>query len=84
MADQKKKWKVDSKCRKFQTRWETEYFFTEVKGKCVCLIYNKTVALIREYNVQQHFETKHKKYKSCTGAKQEQKVKQMAATLQAQ
>ena len=84
MADQIKKRKVDSKCRKFQARWEMQYFFKEVKGKCVCLICNETVAVVKEYNVQRHFETKHKKYESCTGAEREQKVKQMTATLQAQ
>ena len=75
MAEQKKKRKVDSECRKFQTRWENEYFFAEVKGKCVCLICNETVAVIKKYNVQRHFETKHKKYESCTGAEREQKGK---------
>ena len=34
--------------------------------------------------MKRHFETKHKKYESCTGAEREQKVKQMAATLQGQ
>ena len=84
MAHQNKKQKVDSECRKFQTSWETEYFFTKVKGKCICLIYSETVAVMKKYNVRWHFQTKHKQYESCTGAEQEQKVKQMAATLQAQ
>ena len=84
MENRKKKRKVDSECRKFQTRWEIEYFFTEVRGKCVCLICNETVAVVKEYNVKRHFKTKHKKYESCTGAEREQKVKQMAATLQGQ
>ena len=34
--------------------------------------------------MQWYYQTKHKKYGSCTGAKREQKVKQMEATLQAQ
>ena len=84
MANQNKKRKVDSKCKKFHTRWETEYFFTEVKGKCVCLICSKSVTVMKKFNMQRYFQTKHKKYESCTGAKRKQKVKQMVATLQAQ
>ena len=84
MEDRKKKRKMDSECSKFQTRWEIEYFFTEVRGKCICLICNETVAVVKEHNVKRYFETKHKKYESCTGAEREQKVKQMTATLQGQ
>ena len=50
MAESKKR-KIESECRKYQTRWENEYFFIEVKGKCVCLICNDTVAVMKEYNV---------------------------------
>ncbi|KAK0155387.1 General transcription factor II-I repeat domain-containing protein 2 [Merluccius polli] len=32
MAEPKKR-KIASECRKFQTRWQNEYFFMEVKGK---------------------------------------------------
>ncbi|XP_067933366.1 general transcription factor II-I repeat domain-containing protein 2-like [Watersipora subatra] len=83
MAEPKKR-KVESECRKFQTRWESEYFFKEFKGKCVCLICTETVAVMKEYNVRRHYETKHQAYASYTGAEREQKVKQMVAKLQGQ
>ncbi|KAK2848579.1 hypothetical protein Q5P01_008413 [Channa striata] len=67
-----KKRKIASECRRFQTRWENEYFFKEINGKCVCLICNENVA------------TKHQSYASYTGAERAQKFKQMAASLQAQ
>ena len=35
---------------------------------------------MKEYNVRRHYETKHQTY---TGAKREENVKQMAASLQA-
>lgn len=79
-----KKRKIASECRRFQTRWENEYFFKEINGKCVCLICNEDVAVMKEYNVRRHYETKHQSYTSYTGAERTQKVKQMAASLQAQ
>lgn len=83
MAEPKKR-KVASECRRFQTRWEGEYFFKEIDGKCVCLICNEAVAVMKEYNVHRHYETKHQSYTSYTGAERTQKVKQMAASLQVQ
>lgn len=79
-----KKRKVGSECRKFQTLWESEYFFKGFKGKCVCLICTETVAVMREYNVRRHYGTKRQAYASYTGAEREQKVKQMVAILQGQ
>ena len=83
MAEPKKR-KVESECRKFQTRWESEYFFKEFKGKCVCLICTETVAVMKEYNVRRHYETKHQAYASYTGAEREQKLKQRVAILRGQ
>ena len=58
--------------------------FKEINGKCVCLICNEDVAVMKEYNVRRHHEAKHQSYTSYTGAERTQKVKQMAASLQAQ
>uniref|UniRef100_A0AAQ4RIH8 SPIN-DOC-like zinc-finger domain-containing protein n=1 Tax=Gasterosteus aculeatus aculeatus TaxID=481459 RepID=A0AAQ4RIH8_GASAC len=83
MAEPKKR-KIASECRKFQTRWGNEYFFKEVKEKCVCLICNETVAVMKESNVRRHYETKHPTFTSYTAAEREDKVQHMAANLQAQ
>lgn len=64
------------------TRWQNEYFFIEYK--CICLICNEAVAPMKEHNVQRYYESKHQTHVSDTGAKQEQKVKQMTTSLQAQ
>lgn len=39
---------------------------------------------MKEYNVQHHYETKHRAYASYTGAEREQKLKQRLALLQGQ
>lgn len=83
MAEPKKR-KVESECRKFQTWWESEYFFKEFKGKCVCLICTEIMAVMKEYNVRRHYETKHQAYASYTGAEREQKLKQRVALLRGQ
>lgn len=75
-----KKYKVASECR-FRTRWEDEYFFKEINGKCVCLICNEAAAVMKEYNVHRHYETKRQSYTLYTGAERTQK---MAASLQVQ
>ncbi|KAK0141946.1 General transcription factor II-I repeat domain-containing protein 2 [Merluccius polli] len=65
MAEPKKR-KIASECRKFQTQWQNEYFFMEVKGKCVCLICNESVAVMKEYNLRRHDKTKHQTFTSYT------------------
>ena len=38
--------------------------FTDVKGKPVCLVCGANVAVMKEYNLRRHYETKHQdKYK---------------------
>ncbi|XP_073807411.1 general transcription factor II-I repeat domain-containing protein 2-like [Danio rerio] len=82
---QKKKRKVDSEGRRFQERWELEYFFTENRGNCVCLICKETVALFKDFNVKRHYETRHAKiYDKLTGSERAEKVKQLQAALASQ
>ena len=52
--------KVDAENRRFQTRWEAEYMFTEVKGKPVCLLCGESLAVMKEYNLRRHHETSQK------------------------
>ena len=51
--------KVDFESRAFQNRWEAEYMFIDIAGKPVCLICGGSVAVIREFNLKRHYETKH-------------------------
>jgi hypothetical protein len=43
---------------------EKRYFFISVNNKCVCLICNASVAVSNKCNVEWHFMTMHKDYKS--------------------
>jgi hypothetical protein len=43
----------------FKEQWSVEYFVVENKGKAVCLICNETIAVLKEYNICRHYDTKH-------------------------
>lgn len=43
----------------FHAEWETDYFFTQVKDKCVCLLCNVSVSVGKKGNVERHFKTVH-------------------------
>lgn len=60
-----KKRKVDSENRKFLNEWTEQYCFTlpDRPGSVpVCLICNKTVALIKSANLKRHYETVHQQF----------------------
>ena len=85
MATAKKTRKVDSEGRRFQERWELQYFFTENQGNCVCLICKEAVALFKDFNVKRHYQTKHANtYDKLTGSDRAEKVKQLQAALASQ
>ena len=55
-----KKRKVDAECRVFNEEWDAKYFFIETKDqKATCLVCNETVAVLKEYNLWRHYETKY-------------------------
>ena len=57
-----KKRKVVDENRKFNDRWEKDYFFTMQNSKLMCIVCRETVAVIKEHNVRRHRETKHIEY----------------------
>lgn len=59
MASSSKKRKVSDECRIFQERWTEAYFFIDVNQKPICLVCNESVAVMKEYNLKRHYETKH-------------------------
>ncbi|CAN7950646.1 unnamed protein product [Ixodes hexagonus] len=74
--------KVEDEKRCFQERWELPYFFTESRGKVLCLICNQTVAVPKDYNVRRHFMScHHEKYGAFTGKIREHTVPQLKAAL---
>lgn len=58
-ASSSKKRKVADEGRVFQERWSEMFFFTCVNQKPVCLLCNETVAVMKEFNVKRHYDTKH-------------------------
>lgn len=60
-----KKRKVDSENRKFLAEWTEQYCFTlpeRPQAVPVCLICNKTVAIIKSGNLKRHYETTHQQF----------------------
>ena len=80
-----KKRKVDSECRAFKDKWEEQYFFVEVNNSTGCLICDESVAVLKEYNILRHYETKHlSKYSKFTSKLQSEKFQSMKRSSQCQ
>ena len=71
-----KKRKVDSERRMFKKEWTTKCFFTEVGSAAVCLICQKNVAVVKEYNLRRHFDTNHANYRSNLSSQQREVTSQ--------
>ncbi|KAF0042460.1 hypothetical protein F2P81_005992 [Scophthalmus maximus] len=85
MSAYAKKRKVDAESRTFKQIWTTNFFFTKVKGKPVCLVSGEHVAVFKEYNLKRHYETKHaEKYKNLTDAERARTSTDLLATLEKQ
>ena len=82
MSTQAKKRKVDGECRTFKATWTNQFFFTEVKGKPVCLICGRDVSVLKEYNLSRHYETLHAdRYKHFTDAERARAAQDLLAKL---
>ena len=47
---------------KVSEEWTKKFFFIEWKGKAPCLICRETVAVLKDFNINRHYETKHNAY----------------------
>lgn len=77
-----RKWHTDK--RQFKKSWEEEYFFTDINTKAVCLICNQSVAVIKEYNIRRHYETKHPAFSQYQGDVRRNKTANLLAKLRSQ
>ena len=67
MAEKRKR-KIDNECRQFQSEWSLKYFFIKSGEKALCVICNETVAVMKDYNLRRHHESKHQeKYAQLEG-----------------
>jgi hypothetical protein len=55
-----KKRKLLEENRVFNDAWTDLYFFIDCKGKPLCLICQKTIAVQKEYNLKRHYDSEHK------------------------
>ena len=62
MEPSEKRRKVDKECLKFNKEWTKKFFFIEWKGKAPCLICRETVAVLKDFNINRHYETKYNAY----------------------
>ncbi|UYV60154.1 EPM2AIP1 [Cordylochernes scorpioides] len=80
-----KKRKIDSECRKFKDQWNIQYFVIESSNKALCLICNESIAVLKEYNMKRHYETKHSQnYSKYTGIVRTEKFEALKCGLKSQ
>lgn len=53
--NKKKKRKVDFECHAFKSSAECGLFVLELNDKAFCLLRNDSIAMIKEYNIHQHY-----------------------------
>ncbi|GFQ75383.1 general transcription factor II-I repeat domain-containing protein 2 [Trichonephila clavata] len=59
MSIMEKTQKIDSECRTFKDQWNFKYFVVQFGYKVLCLIFNKTITVIKELNIKWHYETNY-------------------------
>ena len=81
MSSSSKKRKIADERRVFQEKWEELYFVTVVGDESHCLICQKNIAVMKEYNMCQHYETMHKdEYGGHKGKVGKEKLKRMKSS----
>lgn len=85
MSAREKKRKVDAECRVFNKDWTAKYLFTEVGRKAVCLVCGEKIAVMKDYNLNRHFDAKHgRKYRNLSDAERARKAEDMLSNLEKQ
>ncbi|GFS59140.1 general transcription factor II-I repeat domain-containing protein 2 [Trichonephila inaurata madagascariensis] len=80
-----KKRKIDSECRTFKDKWNFQYFVIESSNKALCLICNETIAVLKEYNIKRHYESKHlQNYSKYTGSLRTEQFEALKRGLKSQ
>ena len=79
-----KKRKVDIEARSFNDNWTEKYFSTNFKNKPTCLICKQAIAVIKEYNIQRHYNSNHQDYKAYIGQIRKDRVESLKRELSVQ
>ena len=84
MADKRKR-KVDDQCRRFQQEWSVKYIFIESANKALCVICHESVAVLKEYNLRRHYQSKHQgTYSRFEGNIREEKLEKLKQSTNSQ
>jgi hypothetical protein len=79
-----KKRKISDESRVFQEKWSNSYIFIQVKEKA-CLICQESIAVMKEYNLKRHYNTKHAaKYNMIQGQLRIDKLALLMKNIQGQ
>ena len=62
MHTSKRKRKIADERRVFNEGWTSKYVFTDIENKAVFLLCQETIAVLKEFNLKRHHESKHKKF----------------------
>ena len=81
-----KKRKVHAECRVFNKKRVEKYFFVEADNHTAnCLTCSESIAVLKEYNLRRHYETKHQsKYSKLSDKLRTEKFQSMKRNLQSQ
>uniref|UniRef100_A0A3P9M5D3 SPIN-DOC-like zinc-finger domain-containing protein n=1 Tax=Oryzias latipes TaxID=8090 RepID=A0A3P9M5D3_ORYLA len=80
--ERQRQWLTDK--RHFKQKWEDDYFFAEIFSKAVCLICQQSVAVLKEYNIRRHYETKHAVFSRYKGEARKKKSSELLSKLRSQ
>uniref|UniRef100_A0A3P9KXR9 SPIN-DOC-like zinc-finger domain-containing protein n=1 Tax=Oryzias latipes TaxID=8090 RepID=A0A3P9KXR9_ORYLA len=80
--ERQRQWHTDK--RHFKQKWEDDYFFAEISSKAVCLICQQSVAVLKEYNIRHHYETKHAVFSRYKGEARKKKSSELLSKLRSQ
>lgn len=76
--------KVDKQGRLFNTNWKLQYFVKQHNvNQAICVICDKVVAVLKEYNLRRHYAT-HTDYDKYQGREREEKFNSLSTQLTAQ
>ena len=67
-----------------QEKWTDDYFFVEVKGRPVCLVFGETLAVMKNTNLELHYSTKHARLSELQETKRKDKIYTLKRSLGAQ
>ena len=85
LSKPEKKRKVDFECRVFKTEWSVNYFVTELDDKALCLLCNDIIAVLKDYNIRRHYESKHsKQYSQLIGKQRSEKLETLKWNISSQ